>query len=32
MVQPLKEAEFILIDDKSTDGTGKYIENFIKKR
>ena len=31
IVQPLKEVEFILIDDKSTDGTGKYIEKFTKK-
>ena len=30
MIQPLKEVEFILIDDKSTDGTGKYIEKFTK--
>ncbi len=30
IIQPLKEVEFILIDDKSTDGTGKYIEKFTK--
>ena len=30
MIQPLKEVEFILIDDKSTDGTGKSIENYTK--
>ena len=30
IIQPLKEIEIILIDDKSTDGTGKYIEKFTK--
>ena len=30
IIQPLKEVEFILMYDKSTDRTGKYIEKFIK--
>ena len=30
IIQPLKEIEFILINDKSTDGTGDYIEKITK--
>ena len=30
IIQPLKETEYILVDDKSTDGTGEYLDIIAK--
>ena len=30
IIQPLKEIEYIIVDDNSTDGTGEYLDTIAK--